>query len=75
MREFVTFLSTRTQFYRTEPDSYDAAFKRAQFLKDVIENKGCHKIFYVNGQPIERESDLHILYRLTWFGTAMGCYT
>ena len=71
VREFVTFLSTRTQFYRTEPDSYDAAFKRAQFLKDVIENKGCHKIFYVNGQPIERESDLHILYRLTWFRTAM----
>ena len=69
--EFVTFLSTRTPFYRTEPDSYDAAFKRAQFLKDVIENKGCHKIFYVNGQPIERESDLQILYRLTWFGTAM----
>ena len=71
VRDFVTFLRTHTQFYRTEPDSYDAAFKRAQFLKDAIENKGCHKIFYVNGQPIKRESDLHILYRLTWFGTAM----
>ena len=71
VRDFVTFLSTRTEFYRTEPNSYDAAFKRAQFLKDAIENKGCHKIFHVNGQPIGRESDLHILYRLTWCGTTM----
>jgi len=25
----------------------------------------------VNGTPIQRESDLQILYRLTWFGTSM----
>lgn len=31
----------------------------------------CHRIFYVNGTPIQRESDLQILYRLTWFGTSM----
>ncbi len=26
-------------------------------------------IFYVNGKPIEREEDLHILYRMTWFAS------
>lgn len=39
------------------------------FLKDVIENKGGHKLFYLNGRPVEREEDLHIAYRLTWYGT------
>jgi hypothetical protein len=39
------------------------------FLKDVIENKGGHRIFYLDGQPIEREADLHILYRFTWHAT------
>jgi len=39
------------------------------FFKDAIENKGCHRIFYVKGQPIEREEDLHILYRMTWFAS------
>ena len=39
------------------------------FLKDVIENKGGHKLFYVNGVPLKREADLQILYRLTWYAT------
>jgi hypothetical protein len=38
-------------------------------LKDVIENKDGYKIFYLKGKPIERESDLQILYRLTWLAT------
>jgi len=38
-------------------------------MKDVIENKGGHRIFYLDGHPIEREADLHILYRLIWFAT------
>jgi hypothetical protein len=39
------------------------------FLKDVIENKVGHRLFYVRGRPIRREEDLQILYRLTWLGT------
>jgi hypothetical protein len=35
----------------------------------VIENKGGHRLFYVRGKPIQREEDIHIAYRLTWFGT------
>ena len=38
-------------------------------VKDVIENKGGYRIFYVNGNKISRESDVHILYRLTWHYT------
>jgi hypothetical protein len=69
--QLVDFLASNTQFYSTEGNAYEAAHRRAVFLKDAIENKGCHRIFYVKGKPIERESDLQILYRLTWYGTAM----
>ena len=56
-------------FYRLPYNTYEEAHERVMFLKDVIENKGGHKIFYVNGIPIEREADLQIMYRLTWYAT------
>ena len=58
-----------THFYDSAGATYQEAKERLVFLKDVIENKGGHRIFYVKGKPIERESDLHILYRMTWFAT------
>lgn len=51
---------------RSEESSYAEAMERVLFLKDAIENKGAHRIFYVDGQPVRKEEDLHILYRLTW---------
>jgi hypothetical protein len=56
-------------FYRLPHNTHKEAYKRVMFLKNVIENKGGHKVFYVKGKPIEREADLHILYRLTWYAT------
>jgi len=66
----VWLLSQKSAFYRVSGRTYHEARKRVEFLKDVIENKGGHKVFYVNGTPIQRETDVHILYRLTWFATA-----
>jgi hypothetical protein len=75
-RRFVTQARTLIEkflaplgFYRTPGNTYDDARERILFLKDVIENKGGHRYLYVDDKPIRRESDLHILYRLTWFGT------
>ena len=56
-------------FYRFSGNTYEEAMERVRFLKDAIENKGAHRILYVNGEPIQREADLQILYRLTWFAT------
>ncbi|MCU0533925.1 MAG: hypothetical protein MUD14_08515 [Hydrococcus sp. Prado102] len=56
-------------FYKNSGNTYSEAKERVFFLKDVIENKGGHRLFYVNGKPLEREADLQILYRLTWFST------
>ncbi len=62
-------LSKLTHFYAIPRKTYSDAKKRVEFLKDVIENKGGHRVFYLRGKPLERETDLHILYRLTWFAS------
>jgi hypothetical protein len=62
-------LRAESAFYTLGRDTYEDAYKRVQFLKDVIENKGGHRIFYFEGKALEREEDLHILYRLTWYAT------
>lgn len=63
-------LFEETDFYKIKPnDSYDESMKRLLFLKDIIENKDGYRLFYVDGNPIKREEDLQIIYRLTWFAT------
>lgn len=62
-------LSDTTPFYTTPNNSYDEVMARVIYMKEVIENNDGYKYFYVDGQPIERESDLGIAYRLTWFGS------
>lgn len=68
-RQLAELLSIETAFYQTGGVTYGEARQRVDFLKDVIENKGGHRLFYVKGKPIEREEDLQILYRLTWFAS------
>lgn len=58
-----------TEFYRLG-DSFEEALRRVFFLKDVIEKQDGYRIFYVKGKPIQREADLQIMYRLTWFATS-----
>lgn len=65
-RLLIEKLSTDTNFYEQVGNTHEEARKRVMFLKDVIENKGGHRLFYANGKPIRRESDLQLLFRLTW---------
>ena len=69
LRRLRSLLHRETGFYEVDGNTYDEARKRLSFLKDVIENKGGHRFFYVNGEPLQRESDLQIMFRLTWIGT------
>jgi hypothetical protein len=62
-------LQQNTSFYATPGLTYEEARRRVQFLKDIIENKGGYRIFYIEGEPIQREEDLHVLYRMTWFAS------
>lgn len=56
-------------FYAISGTTYEEAHQRIAYLKNCIENKGCHRIFYLNGEPVGREEDVHILFRLIWYGT------
>lgn len=62
-------LAANTDFYRIAGSTYEEAHARLAYLKDVIENKGGHRIFYHGGKAIQRESDLQILCRFVWFGS------
>lgn len=60
VREFVRDYLEPGGFYQVRGNTYDEAKSRLMFLKDVIENKGGHRIFYLDGLSIEREADLDI---------------
>lgn len=67
--ELIRTLNKQTNFYNLIGDTEEETRKRIEFFKDMIENKGGHSIFYHKGEPISRESDAHILFRLTWYTT------
>ena len=70
VQELISILSAYTDFYKISPtDSFEATRKRVLFLKDIIENHDGYRLFYVKGKPVERESDLQIIFRLTWFNS------
>lgn len=69
LQELVERLDS-TKFYSTEPSSFEAGMARVEFLKHVIEHGDGYRLFFVNGAPITRESDLQIMFKLTWFASA-----
>ena len=69
LKELQRLLSANTLFYLIAGNTYAEAHQRIDYLKDVIENKGGHRLFYQSGEPIQREQDLQIAYRLVWYGS------
>lgn len=64
-------LLAKTPFYTIPTDSQSEILNRVNFLKQEIENNDGYRLFYDKHtkKPIEREEDLKICYRLTWFGS------
>ncbi|EII3728826.1 hypothetical protein [Vibrio cholerae] len=58
-----------TEFYNNRTDTFAEALQRIKFMKQVIENNDGYKLFYIKGHPVKRESDLQLLFRLTWFAS------
>jgi hypothetical protein len=68
--QLINHLINDTKFYDIAAKcSYEESLKRVEYLKDVIENKDGYKLFYYRGQPLKREADLQVIYRLTWFSS------
>lgn len=63
-------LEKETEFYSIAGNTKEETLQKIEYFKDLIENKGGHKIFYdAKGKPIMRETDVHIMFRMVWFGT------
>lgn len=69
LSSLINTLIEDTEFYEISDNTFDESMQRVLFLKDVIENKDGYKVFYLDGKPISRENDLHIMYRLTFFAS------
>ena len=67
----IELLYSKTNFYKISPNAYDEAKNRVMFLKHVIEDQDGYKLFYLDGQPVQREKDLQIIYRLVWYGSSL----
>jgi hypothetical protein len=70
LQELVTTLKNNTDFYREEPNSYEATYKRVMYLKHVIEDQDGYRAFYIDKKPVKREHDLHIMFRLCWYASS-----
>jgi hypothetical protein len=67
--QLIDQLEKKTEFYNCGIDTLEEARLRVQFLKQEIENNNAWRIFWYKGQPIQREDDTQILFRLTWFAS------
>jgi hypothetical protein len=66
LARLVDLLDSKTEFYETPTSSYTEGMKRVNFLKHVIEKQDGYRLFYIDGKPVSRESDLQIMFKLTW---------
>lgn len=69
LTKLIELLEEKTTFFKTPTSSHAEGMKRVKFLKHVIENQDGYRLFYVKGKPISRESDLQIMFKLTWFSS------
>ena len=67
--DLVKLIEEHTPFYHVPGTTREETRQKITFFKDVIENKGGHRIFYVDGRPVRKETDVHILFRLVWHST------
>lgn len=65
LSEFCQKVADDSAFFNIKPTSYEAALRRANYLKDVIENNDGYRIFYKNNKAIASEDTIQKIFRLT----------
>ena len=69
VKNLVSIICESSNFYKQKFDTFEESYQRVMYLKNVIENNDGYRLFYLEGKPIKKESDLQLLFRLTWFAT------
>ena len=63
------YLAQKTDFYRIPGNTYDETHQKIEYLKNYVEHKGGHSLFWVNNEPVRKEKDVQLLFKLVWHGT------
>lgn len=58
-----------TDFYKKDTRTFQESYQRVMYLKHFIEDNDGYRVFYINGEPVKREYDLQLMYRLVWFAS------
>lgn len=69
VKSFVLNLFSTTPFYNNTGDTLEEARSRVMFMKHIIENQDGYRLFYINDEPIKRESDLQLIFKFTWYAS------
>jgi hypothetical protein len=62
-------LADESDFYAVPSTTFEESLARLKYFKHVIEDRGGYRVFYVDGRPIEREQDVHVMFDLVWLGS------
>lgn len=66
----LAILHQQTPFYEVEGRSYQEALERVRYFKQVIEKNDGYRLLYDReGNAVQRESQLQILYKFCWHGS------
>jgi len=66
--KLVELLSSKSNFYSIEATgNFTETLERVICAQKIIEEEGGGDFFYLNYMPINRESDLQVIYRLFWY--------
>jgi len=68
-KELVSTIDSKSTFYSEAGDTFDEAYQRVMYLKQVIESNDGYRFFHHKGEPIKREQDLQLLFKLTWYAS------
>lgn len=70
-KELIEYLNSSTKFYnKNTKTAYQETRDRIKYLKDCIENNDCYKFFYNGDEPIGKEKDLQLMFRLVCYGSS-----
>lgn len=65
-KKLASTIESESAFYHEAGDTFDEAHQKVMYLKQVIEDNDGYRFFYHKGEPIKREQDLQLLFKLTW---------
>lgn len=69
VRDIVSKQLVQTGFYQLPIDTKKEARNRLLFFKQWVESNDGYRLFYLNGEAVQREKDLQLLFKLTWFAS------